>query len=921
VPVLLLAFLSGIPALVYEVVWTREVALLAGSQIEAISVVLVAFFGGLALGARLLGARADRSAAPLRLYGALEIGAGALAAASLPVLRMLGETGVAAGPVLLALAAALLLPVTFLLGGTLPALLREAAREVATASRHAGGIVGANTAGSVLGVALATAMIPAAGLRATQGLAGVGGIAVGVAALILARRGSAPGPVVRGSGERRSRFILAAAFAAGIATLAYEILVARMATLRLGSSLYAWAAVLSLFLLGLAAGNLALARRSARSADPELELGWIEVGAAVALAGGLLLIAQPVASPAGGPTAPALLAVAVGVLPAAFLMGGAFPFLVRLTGGGPELGAALGAVTAANTAGGIAGALLAPFALLPLLGPVEGALACAALNAALGVAFLARGSRDPAGVALRVSGAIACVAVPAAFSFRSPSVSEGPRVLYVDHGRQATAVVAQIAGRRDLVVDGDPEASTGGQARRTEELLAVLPLLLHPRAERFLEVGLGSGITLGTATRFPLERVDCVEIAESVIRSARYFAPDNRHVFQHESARIIHMDARVFLARHPGSYDVVAANTLHPWSVGATGLYSREYFGRIARALRAGGLGVQWLPLQRMGPEALTLILRTFFEAFPHGGLWWGAGNLLLVGSDTAVRLPDAERIRTGLGMAGLTLERLGISDPSELAARRIATAQSVREVLGAGELLTDDRPLLEVRAIRGRTGGSTGNVYSPLVRIARGGVAKEPRGAAVLLWLESLEARAAGDQGRADRREALAEAAGFSPARRAAAVRRVLQGYRELDEGRLDEAAAALRAALELDAEQRDARIALAGIAIQRGALEEGRRGLERLVEERPEDAAAQNELGAVLHRIGDRKGGRQAIEAALRANPYYPEALANAGLMAAESGDMDETRRMLERLRAISPLGSSPEEQALLEALSAER
>jgi spermidine synthase len=57
---LTLAFLSGIPALVYQVVWTREIALLAGSQIEAISVVLVAFFGGLAVDARAFGGIVDR---------------------------------------------------------------------------------------------------------------------------------------------------------------------------------------------------------------------------------------------------------------------------------------------------------------------------------------------------------------------------------------------------------------------------------------------------------------------------------------------------------------------------------------------------------------------------------------------------------------------------------------------------------------------------------------------------------------------------------------------------------------------------------------------------------------------------------------------------------------------------------------------
>ena len=71
----LLAFLSGIPALVYQVVWTRQVGLIAGGQIEAISIVLVAFFGGLALGNRLLGPVSDRSTSPLRLYAGLEIGA------------------------------------------------------------------------------------------------------------------------------------------------------------------------------------------------------------------------------------------------------------------------------------------------------------------------------------------------------------------------------------------------------------------------------------------------------------------------------------------------------------------------------------------------------------------------------------------------------------------------------------------------------------------------------------------------------------------------------------------------------------------------------------------------------------------------------------------------------------------------------
>ena len=68
----------------------------------------------------------------------------------------------------------------------------------------------------------------------------------------------------------------------------------------------------------------------------------------------------------------------------------------------------------------------------------------------------------------------------------------------------------------------------------------------------------------------------------------------------------------------------------------------------------------------------------------------------------------------------------------------------------------------------------------------------------------------------------------------------------------------------------------------------------------------------------MSTRWSGRARSRSSLGA--YYPEALANAGLMAAARGDMEEARRMLERLRAISPLGPSPEEQALLEALAKE-
>src|SRR5438876_5219728 len=68
-----LFFCSGATALVYEVVWSKYLTLMLGSTVQAQTVVLAVFMGGLALGNRLFGAWADKSPQPLAIYGYLEL--------------------------------------------------------------------------------------------------------------------------------------------------------------------------------------------------------------------------------------------------------------------------------------------------------------------------------------------------------------------------------------------------------------------------------------------------------------------------------------------------------------------------------------------------------------------------------------------------------------------------------------------------------------------------------------------------------------------------------------------------------------------------------------------------------------------------------------------------------------------------------
>lgn len=971
----LLALLSGAPALVYQVVWTREVALLVGSQIEATSIVLAIFFGGLALGARGFGRTSDATPAPLHLYAALEAGAGLLAVASFFCLRSVGASSWVGLPlpVLLCLTAVILVPVSLLLGGTLPALLRAAEKRADRAARSAGWLVGLNTAGAVVGVLLATAAIPELGLRATLLLAATGSVAVAAFALALAvfrvrEDPQPPRPDVKPEVNFEVNFevesdpqatreqtrspvaALVAAAIAGLATLAFEVLSSRMAAIRLGSSLYAWALVLCCVLGGLALGNLLTAGRAARSKNPRRELGWIEALAAIAVAGGVGMLSQSPAMPSPGLTGSGLLAVALGIGPAALFMGAAFPYFVRLAipaGEDASIGGGFGALSAANTAGGVVGSLLAPFALVPMFGLTGGALACAGINAALGIAILCSAAGDELEAAdpgagpdtrryarLGVLGAqsvgvIALVVVASLPALAPPALPAGTRIDFVADGRQATAAVARIADRRDLIVDGDPEASTHGAARATEDFLAVLPLLLHPEPRSLLEVGLGSGITLGMASTFPLERIECVEIADSVLAAARFFEPDNRGVASGADPRIqiARGDGRAYLARHSGEYDVAIANTLHPWALGATGLYSLEYFTRLAESLRPGGIAGQWLPVERIGAQHLTAILRTFFAVFSEGALWWGEGNLILIGSREVIPELDPERFEGLPSEASKALARMGITRLSELRARRLASAAVLRDALGTGELLSDDRPVLEARGARRRshisepaTSAETGatSELEVVQKIARAGNQVDPGARGIRLWLESLVLRNAGDQEAADEKERLAGATGLALARRAPGLRLLSQAASAVARGEFDAGRLLIEQALDVAPDEPKGLFNLAVIARELGNLATAKRHLLQLVATHPEYTRGLNLLGVVLQEGGDASGARAVFNRALVLDPNFREPLVNAGLLAVVAGDRTQALRLLARLEELDSGITSLEAQALAAALA---
>jgi len=267
--------LSGGSSLIFETVFTRLLTYTLGNTAHAVSTVLAAFLGGLALGAYALGKLVEQRPRSLRMYAGLELLIGVYGL-FVPVLfrastRMYAGFYLHVHPGAATLAAARLvlaalfvtLP-AFLMGGTLPALARFVGRSEVNSASKVSALYGWNTIGAALGTLAATyGLIPALGVRGTIWTACALNFAIAAAAWLLPRMDVLHPLAVTGddAGPRESQaLLLTFAFLTGAVALAYEVIWTHVQAFTIGSTVYAFGTMLFTVLCGLGAGAQLVAR-------------------------------------------------------------------------------------------------------------------------------------------------------------------------------------------------------------------------------------------------------------------------------------------------------------------------------------------------------------------------------------------------------------------------------------------------------------------------------------------------------------------------------------------------------------------------------------------------------------------------------------------------------------------------------------
>jgi spermidine synthase len=687
---------SGISALLYEVAWTRLLHLLFGDTVLVVSTVLTSFMAGLALGSVWSGRRMDRHPRLLGLYAMLEVGIG-LSALLFP-LALHGMTPVyvwlyqqcQGSPVLLALmrfllAFGLLLIPTTLMGATLPVLSRCVVRTSATLGRRIGMLYALNTAGAMLGCfAAGYVLIGSIGVYQTVVLGAALNLFIALCVWVLRRWAATDLPVegvpgssatavapeaLPGDDRRTVRLVLLCFALSGCAALAYEVLWTRALTFFIGNSTYAFSAMLTTFLCGLALGSLLLARVSDRRSHLVALFGWLQVG--ISVYGALTVPILGVlfyridtwwegfsSAYWGKPLWLTFLKTFVVILPPTVCMGGTFPLVSKIVARSPQvIGRSIGDIYALNTFGAILGSWVAGFIGAPLLGLQRSLVATALLNAAIAAVLLLRAPGNWRRLTLAAGTvglglAIAVLAPPLRFADIAGEPEKN--ILHYEEGVAGIVKVAtDIYDRKLLSINGWSVAGTGtpnpdvalvNDYPEIQKLLAHLPMLLHPDPRQVLVIGFGAGGTAWSMTQYDIAALDLVEFVPGVIRAARFFPEVNHHVLSDPRLHLILDDGRNYLLVTPKTYDVVSVDTLDPKHAGNGNLYTREFYELSRRVLKPGGLFVQWLPYHQADNASLKMIARTFQHVYPHATVWLNRfkGYTVLVGTQEPLRIDVA---------------------------------------------------------------------------------------------------------------------------------------------------------------------------------------------------------------------------------------------------------------------------------------
>ena len=738
-------FLSGLTSLLFEVLWSRQFVTVFGNSSYAISIVLCAYMAGIGLGGLLGGRLADRLNRRILAFAVVQAVIAFCALAIPPMLdwiRLLVPTLSVLSPNSLlistlarfGLSFAILVVPCFLMGTTLPLLVRAVTDSDKIIGSRIGLLYCVNTLGAALGCLAGGFWLTSTfGLYGTNLIAVIINFAIAVLALAISMHKAAvpavvPNPQTQITGDYQeprisSAVLLAIGFFNGLAALACEVLWIRYISFMVNST-YVFPTILCIYLLGAGLGSLLYGLLAGRIRRPVQTLGIVELLMAIFVPASFIASAFVFIN--GSPPMPdqkgiVLLAVFV---PTA-LMGFAFPLLCTVYGRGLQtLGSRTGLLFAINTIGTILGALLPMFLFIPFLGIQLSLLLVSVLYGAMGLVLLILTNLKnrlsmgavtlPAAVIYTITLYLLFAVVPSdicprVFLATDFDLAKHTDILFYREGRTGTAVVTQnrINNCRTVYINGVSEVPLLYPHLLCFKMIGDLAPMLHPAPDDVLMICFGGGIAAGAASILPdVKSLTIVDMERSVVKAASILSQENNNLLQNPKAKVVIDDGRNYIMTSPRKWPVIISDSTHPKSGDSWVLYTQEFYGKVRDHLTPDGVFVEWVPIHSLRLEEFKIITRTFQSVFPHSSLWvvHGADEkgqfvayVLLAATPGPMKI-DVAKLQARLSAESVRrdLEPYGLHTPAGFLDSFVCAEDAFRRWTGAGPVNTDDLPLTQ---------------------------------------------------------------------------------------------------------------------------------------------------------------------------------------------------------------------------------
>jgi predicted membrane-bound spermidine synthase len=709
----LLFVLSGFCGLLYQVVWFRLAFRSFGIITPVFSVVVSVFMLGLALGSWAGGRWIEKDAytrrVPPALYYAcveLLIGVGAFV---VPKLYRYSETYLLSSGEMSSLnyltASALLitasiLPWCFLMGCTFPFMMAQMRGTGDSSETNFSFLYLANVIGAMCGALLtAFVLIEAMGFSRTLLVGGLTNFTIAGLALVLMRlkpfiwRSSDERPAApadwpeRGPGEKRWMLALVL-FTTGFVTMALEVIWIRAFTTVLLTTVYAFAYLITVYLLSTWAGSWLYRRHAAR--------GNVIPNAVMYALITLFAFVPALANDPRIHMSRGVILLSIAPLCAG--LGYLTPRMVDRYSLGSPRGA--GVAYAINIAGCILGPLVATYALLPLMGARQAMVLTSLLFAVIFILGLKEFGQKMAFKA-------AVLTLTAIFSVVGIFVSRAHDETYegiVRRDYTATVTTVGTGMKQGLLVNGY------GITKKTPitKMMAHWPLMLLGREPKSaLAICFGMGTTYRSLMSWPIS-VTAVELVPSVKAAFGDFHADADEILKDPRGRIVIDDGRRFLSRTREKYDVITVDPPPPVEASGSGfLYSRDFYEIAKARLTEGGIMHQWLPYwDEKTRETVITALRASFRHVIVSASVEGKGMHFLA-SMTPIAEPDLSALAARIPETAKAdmVEWSADKRVEPLLLAMLRTTNDAGLVLNApiegADMITDDRPFNEYYILR----------------------------------------------------------------------------------------------------------------------------------------------------------------------------------------------------------------------------